>query len=79
MSCRAFARRIEHQCLNLLFQQEGVDQITFCFRATDRNSPLQEFLAGILGEPPTPGATLHRDDFLRFCPPLFHSIQTREA
>jgi len=79
MSCRAFARRIEHQCLSLLFEQPGVEEIAFCFRATERNGPLQEFLTGILGEPPTPGARLRREDFLRRCPPLFHRFQSRET
>jgi FkbH-like protein len=79
MSCRAFARRIEHQCLSLLFEEPGVEEIVFCFRATERNGPLQEFLTGILGAPPEPGARLRREDFLRRCPPLFHNIKSRVA
>ncbi len=75
MSCRAFARRIEYQCLKLLFEDTGAREITFCFRATDRNGPLQEFLAGLFGEPPAPGVRLLREDFIDRCPPLFHAIE----
>jgi FkbH-like protein len=78
MSCRAFSRRIEHQCLSLLFEEAGAEEIQFCFRATERNGPLQDFLTEILGERPTPGARLRREDFLRRCPPLFHNVQSRE-
>ncbi len=55
MSCRAFSRRIEHHMLDSLFRRTNADEIVFAFRATERNSPLQEFLAdlGALGHDPS--------------------------
>lgn len=75
MSCRAFARRIEHQVLRLLFEEAGASEITFCFQATDRNGPLQDFLAAILGQPPAGSVRLSREAFFERCPPLVHNIQ----
>jgi FkbH-like protein len=75
MSCRAFARRIEYQCVRLLLEDMKAREITFCFRATERNGPLQHFLAGLLGEPPAMGVRLSREDFISRCPPLFHAIE----
>ena len=63
MSCRAFSRRIEHRCLEDLFEHFAADQVTLDFQPTERNSPLQEFLANVLGESPFPGCKLTRADF----------------
>ncbi len=75
MSCRAFARRIEHQTLRLLFDNTGVEVIVFDFQATERNGPLVEFLTSVLGEAPKPGVCLTRQVFERSCPPLAHTIE----
>lgn len=77
MSCRAFSRRIEHQCLEYLFQKTGVEEIEFQFQPTSRNQPLQEFFASIIGESPTGPFALDRALFVEKCPPLYHTI--REA
>uniref|UniRef100_Q01X43 FkbH like protein n=1 Tax=Solibacter usitatus (strain Ellin6076) TaxID=234267 RepID=Q01X43_SOLUE len=72
MSCRAFARRIEHQCVRLLFERFGVEEIEFDFAATPRNGPVQEFLAAITaGKPPF---LLRRDTFEDNLPRLFHEV-----
>jgi FkbH-like protein len=70
MSCRAFSRRIEHQCLNLVFQRW--DRMRVRYRATERNSPLREFLsnAGISGE-------ITRKQFQDSCPALFHQTEVK--
>lgn len=47
MSCRAFARRIEHHTLDSLFRLYGVDELLFDFRPTERNQPLQQFFQEI--------------------------------
>ena len=49
MSCRAFSRRIEYQCLNYLFETLGPDEIVFDYEETPRNGPLQDFLTELLG------------------------------
>lgn len=74
MSCRAFSRRIEHQCLMYLFEKLGADEIVFRFEATPRNRPLQDFLAELLGGPPHPDLSLHKAQFDTKVLPLFHHV-----
>ena len=75
MSCRAFSRRIEHQCLNYLFGTLGADEIVFEYQSTPRNGPLQEFFAELLGETPKEGMRLSREQFAARVPPLFHGVE----
>jgi FkbH-like protein len=63
MSCRAFSRRIEFKSLEELFTKFGVEEIKLDFVATERNSPLREFLTELLGEAPTPGCEISRRAF----------------
>jgi FkbH-like protein len=72
MSCRAFARRIEHQCLRRLFSKFQAETITLDFQATTRNGPLREFLSAF--EEPKPGFRLSRALFDKKCPHLFHLV-----
>lgn len=64
MSCRAFSRRIEYWCVEELFRHFAVDTITLDFQATERNRPLQEFLAQVLGGPPVDGCKIKKGEFL---------------
>ncbi len=73
MSCRAFSRRIEHQCLKWLFGQW--DMVEFRFVRTDRNGPIQDFLASVAPDL----RTLRREDFERRCPALFHEMECTNA
>jgi FkbH-like protein len=75
MSCRAFSRRIEHECLNYLFEELGVKEIGFDYQATERNGPLREFFETILQAPPKEGLRLTRELFARNAPPLFHHVR----
>ncbi len=77
MSCRAFARRIEHQCLNFLFKKFGVDRIGFDYQSTDRNGPLTSFFQNSLQQTPAPQFEISKEQFARVSPKLFH--RTREA
>jgi FkbH-like protein len=63
MSCRAFSRRIEYRSLEELFAKFDVEKIELDYAATERNSPLREFLTEILGQPPTPGSEISRQAF----------------
>jgi FkbH-like protein len=63
MSCRAFSRRIEYWCLEELFKHFAADHLTLDFHPTERNAPLRDFLAGMLGTPPSQGCRLTRADF----------------
>jgi FkbH-like protein len=74
MSCRAFSRRVEHQCLRILFERFGLTGIIFDFVETPRNGPLQEFLATVLGCKPTGHAALSRTEFEARCPALFQRL-----
>lgn len=79
MSCRAFSRNIEFQAIRKLFQKMRVPVIRFRFKPTDRNEPLQAFLAHFfprarLGEE---DLHLHAADFDRLCPPLFHEVKDK--
>jgi len=76
LSCRAFARRVEHQCLSRLFARFGVDSLTIDYQPTERNGPFQEFLGTFgpveeLGQPPT----LARKRFEVACPRLYHEVR----
>lgn len=75
MSCRAFARRIEHQTLKMLFDTTGVSAIEFRFTPTEKNGPLREFFATFLGEEPQSEFRLTRQQFEAKCPPLYHEVR----
>jgi FkbH-like protein len=74
MSCRAFSRRIEYQCLTYLFSHFEVDEIAFDFQATPKNKPMEDFLAGLLGCAPSCRYRLTRATFEAKCPKLYHKI-----
>jgi FkbH-like protein len=75
LSCRAFSRRIEHQCLRLLFDEFAALSIVLDFRATARNGPMREFLAELLPGPPDGEVALSKAQFLDKCPPLYHHVR----
>ncbi|MCG8419514.1 MAG: HAD-IIIC family phosphatase [Proteobacteria bacterium] len=76
MSCRAFARRIEHRCLEQLFERFDVARITFDYQETERNGPLQSFLAGLIGDlRGRDSYSLGRDEFLAKLPPLYSAVE----
>lgn len=74
MSCRAFSRRIEHQCLKYLFEKLDADEIVFDYEATPRNGPLQDFFVELLGGPPVLDLSLRRAYFDTKVAPLFHHV-----
>lgn len=75
MSCRAFARRVEHQTLRLLFETAGVDEIEFAFEPTAKNGPTQEFFASLVGAPPKAPFVLRKSQFDENCPALYHEVR----
>jgi len=62
MSCRAFSRRIEYRCLEELFAKFDVEEIELDYLETERNQPLSQFLAEILGRAPFPHCDISRQD-----------------
>jgi FkbH-like protein len=79
MSCRAFARRIEYQCLGYLFEKFQVEEVVLDYQKTPRNGPTQEFFAELFDYPVAPRCQLSREYFLSKCPPLFHSVKEVSA
>ena len=75
MSCRAFARRIEHQALKMLFDTTGANEIEFRFTPTAKNGPLRDFFATLLGEEPQSEFRLTRSQFEAKCPTLYHEVR----
>lgn len=73
MSCRAFSRRIEHQCLRRLFEEFQAEELVFDFVGTPRNGPLVEFFAAFA--PPGPQFRLTKAVFDKACPALSHSVK----
>jgi FkbH-like protein len=60
MSCRAFSRRIEYRCLVELFSRFDVEEIELEYVHTERNGPLSQFLAEMLGATPFPNCVILR-------------------
>jgi FkbH-like protein len=79
MSCRAFSRRIEHQCLKFLLNRLDLKEIFFQFTPTPKNGPLQDFFAAFLGTRPSAPFTLGRAQFDAACPPLYHRVKESQA
>jgi predicted enzyme involved in methoxymalonyl-ACP biosynthesis len=77
MSCRAFARHIEHAALKHLFDRYAIDEIRFDLVATGRNTPMMDLFRFYLGEAQAGPVRLSRERFVQACPPLFH--QTKDT
>jgi FkbH-like protein len=77
MSCRAFSRRIEHQCLKALFDRFPARRVSFAFTETPRNAPIARFLRSLHGGPA--GAEVSAAAFDAACPRLFHRVVVKDA
>ncbi len=75
MSCRAFSRRIEHQCLQYLFDEFGTERVIFEYTATTRNGPLQEFLKSLVGGVLETPLCLTKEMHSSRPIPLFHRVE----
>jgi FkbH-like protein len=75
MSCRAFARRIEHQTLKLLFDSTGASAMQFGFMPTAKNGPTRDFFTGLMGTEPHSEFRLTRSQFEEKCPALYHEVR----
>ena len=79
MSCRAFSRRIEYQCLKYLFQKFGVEEIVFNYAPTARNGPIQDFFLQLLESAPGSDLRLVKTRFLGKVPSLFHRVEEKAS
>src|SRR6266436_4317311 len=75
MSCRAFSRLIEYECVRWLFAKLDVEELEFDFLPTARNTPMQNFLQQVRNAPPEPHCRLSRAQFLKSCPTSSHVVE----
>ncbi len=75
MSCRAFSRRVEHRCLEILFEKFEADELRFAFAVTPKNQPLREILEHYLDASPEGPFTLSRARFTQKMPQLYHKVE----
>ncbi len=77
MSCRAFSRRIEYQVLRAIFQRSRAAVLSLSFQPTDRNGPMQDLLARILGSEPNGPAEISLENFRGCCPALYGKVDEK--
>jgi FkbH-like protein len=75
MSCRAFSRRIEDRCLEILFEKFGVEELRFQFEPTAKNKPTSEVFERYLDSKPEGSFALSRARFAEKAPRLYHRVQ----
>lgn len=75
MSCRAFSRLIEYECIRWLFTRLDVEELEFDFVPTTRNTPMQNFLQQIRDAPAAAHCRLSRAQFTENCPTLSHAVE----
>ncbi len=78
LSCRAFNRRIEDECLRQLFELFDISSISFLFRETAKNTPIRSFLGKYVGEPLPSQVELSRERFFEKTPRLYHKVNSIE-
>jgi FkbH-like protein len=78
MSCRAFSRRIEDRCLEILFDRFGVQTIRFRFEPTPKNGPTSEAFERYLQTRPGGEFELSHALFSERAPLLYHRVQLIE-
>jgi FkbH-like protein len=76
MSCRAFSRRIEHGCMDLLFSHFNVDELRLDFTNTPKNTPFRACFAPFLGVAPEGPFSVTRTQFEEHCPGLYFKVET---
>jgi FkbH-like protein len=79
MSCRAFSRRIEHRCLEILFERFGAGTIRFHFAPTAKNGPLREMFEQLVDAQPEAEFSLSRERFAERVPALHHKVEYRNG
>ena len=75
MSCRAFSRRIEDRCLEILFDRFGVEEVRFRFEPTSKNGPARDALERYLQAQPAGEFALSSTQFSEHTPVLYQRVQ----
>lgn len=76
MSCRAFSRRIEYGCMDLLFSRFGVDELRLNFTSTPKNKPFRDCFVPFLGVAPEGPFTVTRTQFQEYRPRHYYKVET---
>ena len=76
MSCRAFSRRIEDRCIEILFEKFGVDEIRFQFERTPKNQHTSDVFERYLGSKPTGAFSLSHGQFAERAPILYQRVES---
>jgi FkbH-like protein len=79
MSCRAFARRVEHHTLRHVFDRCAADEVALVFRPTARNVAVREFLTSLGGDQSEGRLRVTRERFEQRAPPLVHRVVDADA
>jgi FkbH-like protein len=74
MSCRAFARRVEHHTLRHVFDWFAADEVALVFHPTARNVAMREFLTSLDGHELQGRVRVSRKRFERSAPPMVHRV-----
>jgi FkbH-like protein len=74
MSCRAFARRVEHHTLRHVFDRFAADEVALVFHPTARNVAMREFLTSLGGHESQGRLRVSRERFERSAPPMVHRV-----
>jgi FkbH-like protein len=78
MSCRAFSRRIEDRCLEILFDKFGAGEIRFQFEPTPKNGPTLELFERYLDSKPAGAVSLSRARFEERAPLRYQRVELIE-
>jgi FkbH-like protein len=78
MSCRAFARRIEHRSLQFLFEKFAASEIRFELAATPRNEPIRTLFREVAGGDKSEPFVLTREQFDSSRPELHQLVKVHE-
>ena len=77
ISCRAFSRRIEYQCLRSLFELFNATEMIIRYKETARNGPSGDLMKTLCNSPSAgeQGLILFRENFENRCPMLYHKVR----
>lgn len=75
MSCRAFSRFIEYDCIRWLFANYDVEELVFDFCPTLRNTPMRDFLVKVIEAPLDSHCRLSKAQFASKYPASIHEIE----
>jgi len=75
ISCRAFSRRIEDRCLEILFNKFAVDELRLHFEPTAKNGHTSEVFERYLDSKPAAAFSLSQAQFRERAPQLYQRVQ----